>query len=42
MSSNGKERGHDEIQVEPSTPQETKKKREYKDFGHDEAEATRI
>ncbi|KAJ2911582.1 hypothetical protein MD484_g8832, partial [Candolleomyces efflorescens] len=40
MSSNEKERGPDEIQVEPSTPEETKKKREYKDFGHDEAEAT--
>ena len=42
MSANEKERGPDDIQVEPSTPvEETKKKREYKDFGHEEEQATR-
>lgn len=38
--SNEKERGPDDIQVEPSTPVEVKKKREYKDFGHEEEKAT--
>lgn len=43
MSANEKERGPDEIQEEPSTPVTTeKKKREYKDFGHDEEKATRM
>lgn len=43
MSANEKERGPDEIQEEPSTPVTTeKKKREYKDFGHEEEKATRM
>ena len=40
MSANEKERGPDEVQAEPS-PTEAPKKREYKDFGHDETAATR-